>query len=97
MKTVGIVDLKARLSLYVKHAKAGNEVLVTERGQPVARLCPLSDAKCPSGRRQRLAAAGLLRLGRGRIRAELRVSPRGDRRAGSMALSALLAEREESR
>jgi prevent-host-death family protein len=40
MKVVGIRQLKARLSEYVRLAKAGETVLVTERGKVVAELRP---------------------------------------------------------
>ncbi len=40
MKVVGIKQLKARLSEYVRLAKAGETVLVTERDEVVAELCP---------------------------------------------------------
>ena len=40
MKVVGIKQLKARLSDYVRLAKAGETVLVTERGEVVAELRP---------------------------------------------------------
>jgi len=39
--TIGIRDLKAHLSNYVQQAKSGNVVVITERGQPVARLTPI--------------------------------------------------------
>ncbi len=35
---VGIRELKARLSEYVKKAAGGEQILVTDRGRPVARL-----------------------------------------------------------
>jgi prevent-host-death family protein len=97
MKTAGIVEVKAHLSMYVKQVRAGHEVLITERGEPVARLCPLADAKGITGRRRRLAAAGLLRLGRGQLCSALRSPPDGDTTAGKRVLAALLAEREEGR
>lgn len=40
MKVVGIKQLKARLSEYVRLAKAGETVLVTERDEVVAELHP---------------------------------------------------------
>jgi antitoxin (DNA-binding transcriptional repressor) of toxin-antitoxin stability system len=40
MKVVGIKQLKARLSEYVRLVKAGEIVLVTERDDVVAELCP---------------------------------------------------------
>jgi prevent-host-death family protein len=39
-RQVGIRDLKARLSEYVRDVKAGATVVVTEHGRPVARLVP---------------------------------------------------------
>jgi prevent-host-death family protein len=39
---VGMDEFHARLSHYVRHAEAGNEVLVTRWGRPVARLAPAS-------------------------------------------------------
>ena len=41
MKTVGVRDLKARLSEYLRDVKHGETVLVTERGTVVAQLVPL--------------------------------------------------------
>lgn len=92
--TASIVQLKARLSEYMTRVKAGNEVVVTERGVPVARIVPLDAAERLKTRRQRLARAGLLRLGRGRLRKELHVAPKGGD-AGSDVLEALLTERRE--
>jgi antitoxin (DNA-binding transcriptional repressor) of toxin-antitoxin stability system len=40
MKVVGIKQLKARLSEYIRLAKAGETVLVTERDEVVAELHP---------------------------------------------------------
>ena len=51
MKVVGIKQLKAKLSEYVRLAKAGETVLVTERDEIVAELRPV--------RRQALAAGPL--------------------------------------
>lgn len=40
MRAAGIKELKARLSEYVRAVKAGETVLVTERGEVVAELRP---------------------------------------------------------
>ena len=40
MKAVGIRELKNRLSEYVRQARAGDGVLVTDRGEVVAELGP---------------------------------------------------------
>jgi antitoxin (DNA-binding transcriptional repressor) of toxin-antitoxin stability system len=48
MKVVGIKQLKARLSEYIRLAKAGETVLVTERDEVVAELGP-SSRRIPVG------------------------------------------------
>ncbi|HEY0511137.1 MAG TPA: type II toxin-antitoxin system prevent-host-death family antitoxin [Thermoanaerobaculia bacterium] len=40
--TVGIKELKTRLSEYVGRTREGESFLVTDRGEPVAELIPLS-------------------------------------------------------
>jgi antitoxin (DNA-binding transcriptional repressor) of toxin-antitoxin stability system len=40
MKAVGIRELKNRLSEYVRLVRAGDEILVTDRGEVVAELRP---------------------------------------------------------
>ena len=39
---VGIRELKARLSSYVRQVKAGGTVVITDRGTPVGRIVPVS-------------------------------------------------------
>lgn len=39
---VGIRELRAHLSRYVEQVKAGEEIVVTEHGKPVARLLPMN-------------------------------------------------------
>ena len=97
MKSAGIAELKAHLSEYLDQVKAGREVVVTDRGSPVAKLVPLKGDVKEGSRRERLARAGLLILGRGRIRKELLTPPTGDPRLGAEVLEALLEERRESR
>lgn len=41
MKTVNVAKLKASLSEYLAAVKNGEEVIVTERSKPIARLMPL--------------------------------------------------------
>lgn len=40
MTTVGIADLKARLSLYLRGVRRGGQVVVLDRDTPVARIVP---------------------------------------------------------
>lgn len=39
--TVGIRELKARLSNYTQQVKAGATLVITERSKPVGRIVPL--------------------------------------------------------
>jgi len=39
--TVGVRDLKNRLSAHLDRVKGGEQILVTEHGRPVARLSPV--------------------------------------------------------
>ena len=91
-----VAALKARLSEFLRQVKAGNDVIVTERGVPIARLTGLDPLEQRAARRVRLARAGVLALGRGTRPAALHVPPRGEP-AGRDVLDALLAERAESR
>ena len=43
LESVGIRELKARLSEYLERAAAGEAILVTERGKPKAVLAPLTE------------------------------------------------------
>ncbi len=58
---VSVARLKARLSEYLARAKAGEPVIITDRGTPVARLVPLSGPAEEAGRRTELGRAGLIR------------------------------------
>jgi prevent-host-death family protein len=55
---VGVRDLKNNLSRYIEQVRGGQEVIVTDRGQPVARLSAVSDA---TTKLAALVAAGLVR------------------------------------
>ena len=97
MNTAGVAELKARLASYLKQVKSGNEILITDRGSPVAKLVPIDTAQKRDDRRQRLAAGGLLKLGKSRLPKSLLVPPTGPVNIGEGVLSALLSERAEGR
>jgi prevent-host-death family protein len=44
-ETVGIRELKARLSEYLKRARAGHRIVVTDRGRGIAALGPVSEER----------------------------------------------------
>ena len=43
MQTATVSQLKVSLSAYLRQVKAGEELVITERGRPIARLQPLSE------------------------------------------------------
>jgi len=46
-RSVSLADAKARLSELVSRAEAGEEIVVTRHGQPVARIVPVRVPKQP--------------------------------------------------
>jgi antitoxin (DNA-binding transcriptional repressor) of toxin-antitoxin stability system len=98
VKTVGIRELKNRLSEYLRHVRSGESVLVTDRGEVVAEFSPpgrgLSDATVPAGLRG-LASRGLLTLGSPVDATVYPALPRARRRRRSAA--GLLDEERGSR
>jgi len=59
--SVSISDLKARLSAFIDIVRDGDEVLVTGRGRPVARLVPVRGDAQEDGQRELLIRSGRLR------------------------------------
>ncbi len=62
MSTVGVKELKNRLTTYLRRTKEGEEVIVTERGRPIALLQPIQGAEQAVGREARLARLAALGL-----------------------------------
>lgn len=93
MKTVGVAELNASLSSFLSIVKAGEEVLVTERGRPIARIVP-AGAKSVSDHLASLVRRGLLRPAE--IEAPLPARARVKDPEGRL-LAALLDERREGR
>ena len=65
MKSVNIAELKNRLSVYLNDVKAGEEIVVKDRNQPVARIIPLARSMGEDEELLALASQGKLRLGHG--------------------------------
>jgi antitoxin (DNA-binding transcriptional repressor) of toxin-antitoxin stability system len=59
MKTVGVRELKNRLSEYLRHVRGGEGVLVTDRGEVVAEIGPPSHGAADAS-----VSPGLLALAR---------------------------------
>ena len=96
MATVGVSELKARLSDYLDKVKAGAEVLITDRGRPVARLVPVHRPKEMRASLSRMEKQGLIRLGTGKIPKNFWRIPRPKDPQG-LVLRSLLEERGEGR
>ena len=97
MHTAGITELKASLSETLARVKAGEEVLVTEHGRPIAKIVPLSSG-APDAATDELVRAGILRLPErpGGIDEECWAMPRPADPEG-LGLRALLEERRTGR
>lgn len=93
MLTAAVSRLKASLSELLARVKAGEELIVTERGRPVAKIMPLrrDPAGLPADLLE-LERAGLVRIGSGRLPRGFWALPRPKDRAGA-AQRALLEER----
>jgi prevent-host-death family protein len=96
MKRAAVSTLKATLSACLAKVKAGDEVLVVERGKPIAKLVPLSKDNREHDTLRDLARAGLVRLGTGKLPAGFWKLPRPKDRK-SRGLKALLADRSQGR
>lgn len=81
---VGIRDLKNGLSKYIDRVQTGEEVIVTDRGRPVAKLSSLDVS---DDRLADLVAAGMVRPPSSgtRHRSRSRIKPKGN-------VSSLVAE-----
>jgi len=94
MRTAAISQLKAKLSEHIAWVKRGEEVLVTERGKPVARLVPVPSEGLTDRRLRALVARGVVRPGRGQFRKLLSRLPLCPLPQGAV-LRALAEERQD--
>ena len=56
--TVGIRELKSRLSHYLRQVKGGATLIITERGRPIGRIVPAGLP--PEDKLETMVAAGLV-------------------------------------
>lgn len=87
--SVGIRELKARLSTYLGQVKAGATLIITERGRPIGRIVPLRPS--PQSRVEEFAQAGLVSWSGRPLRPREPVA----RTRGGKTLSQLLLEDRE--
>lgn len=97
MRTAAVSELKASLSQFLARVKAGEEVVVTERGRPVARLVPaIRGAEGIPPHLLELQREGKVRIGSAVLPKDFWDLPRPDDSSGS-ARRALLDDREHGR
>src|SRR3954447_21083092 len=61
MKTANVAELKNRLSAYLQLVRDGEEILVKDRNQPIARISPYKQTGQSDDERQ-LVASGALKM-----------------------------------
>jgi len=93
MVVAGVAQLKAKLSEYLARVRAGEEVLITEHGRPVAKIVAAGSA---DERLDELERQGILRRGKGTIPDDFFDLPRPSDPEGSVR-AALIEERREGR
>jgi prevent-host-death family protein len=94
MKTASISSIKTSLSEYIDAVRRGEEVVITDRGRPVARLVAVEGGKAREGRLARLVREGIVAPPRKRRSAKIGF-PSGKKASG--VLAALLEERAGGR
>lgn len=96
MKTAAVSKLKATLSKYLSSVKAGEEVIVTERGRPVARIVPYTRSGPTPAELDEMVRAGLIRLPLRPWSGDL-LKPSPVKDPEGLVLKALIEERESGR
>jgi prevent-host-death family protein len=94
--TTTVSKLKASLSEYLRRVKAGEEVLVSERGRPIAKLVPVTSEDALPDHLSEMVRQGLARTGSRRLTHAFWRLPRPRDPKGRVR-RALLDARAESR
>jgi prevent-host-death family protein len=94
MKTTTVSKLKASLSKYLRSVKAGEEILITKRGRPVAKLTPAASSNLLPDHLLEMQKQGVLKLGSGKLPKGFWNLPRPKDPKG-LVVKAVLQEREE--
>jgi prevent-host-death family protein len=98
MVVATITEAKNRLSALIDQVRAGESILIVDRGTPVARLeSAVSGAPDAGGRIARLERTGAVRAARKPPAIELLSTRPPSPLSGASAVAALLEERREGR
>jgi len=96
MISTSVSDLKARLSAFLDLVREGEEVVVTDRGRPIARLSGIDAQALVDERTAAQVRSGRLRPPRAGLSRTFLSRPRPLDAEGA-SLAALLAERDDER
>jgi len=96
MSVVSVSKLKASLSEFLRRVKAGEEVLVTERGRVIARLSPAATSVSLTESLREMERHGLVKIGTGRLPKNFWRMPRPKDPKG-MVMKGMLEERAKRR
>lgn len=97
MKTTTITDAKNGLSALIDLVRAGESVVITDRGRAVATIEPIASAPDATGRLLRLQRAGLIRIGTASPPLDLLRTPPPQLVSGTSAVQSVLDERRSGR
>ena len=98
MKKASITEAKNGLSALIERVKAGESVLIMDRGRPVARLEPVgAGAHTDDARLSRLIREGVIRPARAPLPSSIWTEDPPRTKDGSSIVAALLEERREGR
>ena len=92
MKILSISEAKATLSEQLRHVRSGEEIVITERGKPIARLVPAGPTDGEADLEE-LEQSGLVRRGSGELTETFWKMPRPADKNGSVR-AAVIEERE---
>lgn len=94
MSVAAVSEIKARLSEYLARVRGGEEVVVTDRGRPVARIVPVTDRDPHLAELER---RGMLKVGAATLADDFLERPRPRVAPGGSVVEALIDERREGR
>jgi prevent-host-death family protein len=97
MKMATITQAKNGLSALIDRVRAGETIVITDRGIPVARIEPMAPDPDADGRLARLERAGVIRRGVGPPPIDLIRDPAPKLPPGVSIVEAVLEERRHGR
>ena len=95
MRTTNIAELKNNLSNFLADVKLGEEILISDRNKPFAKIIPLHNSSDFSAEELALAAAGILRLPEESEISESFLKEKRSNLKAETAIKAVLDERDE--